>query len=101
MVYVLVWRDNPRALAWGLLTVQAHKPCCTMISSVDIAHGVSHAKYWVYVDCGTNNYYLLWSLELLNEAALLPSQGHFTDAVLMRFQKNHIMLKGRKKKSYL
>ena len=27
---------------------------CTMISSVDLAHyGVSHAKAWVSVDCGT------------------------------------------------
>ena len=28
---------------------------CTMISSVDLAHyGVSHAKDWVSVDCGTS-----------------------------------------------
>ena len=28
---------------------------CTMISSVDLAHyGVSHAKDWVSVNCGTN-----------------------------------------------
>ena len=27
---------------------------CTMISSVDLAHyGISHAKDWVSVDCGT------------------------------------------------
>ena len=27
---------------------------CTMISSVDLAHyGVSHAKDWVSLDCGT------------------------------------------------
>ena len=27
---------------------------CTMISSVDLAHyGVSRAKDWVFVDCGT------------------------------------------------
>ena len=27
---------------------------CTMISSVDLAHyGVSHAKNWVSVNCGT------------------------------------------------
>ena len=28
---------------------------CTTITSVDLAHcGVSRAKYWVSVDCGTN-----------------------------------------------
>ena len=28
---------------------------CTTISSVDLAHyGVSRAKDWVFVDCGTN-----------------------------------------------
>ena len=28
---------------------------CTMISNVDLAHyGMSHAKDWVSVDCGTN-----------------------------------------------
>ena len=37
---------------------------CTMISSVDHAYyGVSHAKDWISVDCGTNctgdNYYRL------------------------------------------
>ena len=32
---------------------------CTMISSVDLAHyGVSLAKYWVSMDCGTNSYIL-------------------------------------------
>ena len=32
---------------------------CTTITSVDLAHyGVSHAKDWVSVDCGTkDNYY--------------------------------------------
>ena len=58
MVCAPVRRDNPRALARGLSTVQALKPCsmtCTMISSVDLAHyGVSRAKDWVSVDCGTN-----------------------------------------------
>ena len=44
-----VWRDNPRASASGLLTVQVDKPffiSLAMISSiVDLAHyGVSHAK---------------------------------------------------------
>ena len=43
MVCVPVRRDNPRAH----LT-------CTTITSVDLAHyGVSGAKDWVSVDCGT------------------------------------------------
>ena len=30
---------------------------CTMTSSVDLAHySVSHAKDWVFVDCGTNSH---------------------------------------------
>ena len=58
MVCAPVRRDNPRVLARGLSTVQAHKPMrcltCTMIYSVDLAHyGVSSAKDWVFVDCGT------------------------------------------------
>ena len=56
MICAPVRRDNPRALARGLSTVQVHKPCSlttTMISSVDLAHyGVSRAKDWVSVDCG-------------------------------------------------
>ena len=48
MVCVPVRRDNPRTLATGLSTVQAH-----MISSIELAHyGVSRAKDCVYVDCG-------------------------------------------------
>ena len=84
MVCVPVRRDNPCALALarGLSTVEAHKPCtvdnpqakakargsslrtgaqtmlyptCTMISSVDLAHyGIACTKDWVSVDCGTN-----------------------------------------------
>ena len=57
MVCAPVRRDNPRALARGLSTVQAHKPCsitCTTITSVDLAHyGVSRAKDWESMDCGT------------------------------------------------
>ena len=50
MVCAPVRRDNPRALARALSAVQAHKP----ITSVDLAHyGVSRAKDWVFVDCGT------------------------------------------------
>ena len=53
-----VQRENPRALARGLLTTQAHKTVlyltCTTITSVDLAHyGVSRAKDLVSVDCGT------------------------------------------------
>ena len=41
-----VRRDNPRALA-----------TCTTITSIDLAHyGVSRAKDWVSVKCGTTLY---------------------------------------------
>ena len=41
-----VRRDNPRAMLY--LT-------CTAITSIDLAHyGVSRAKDWVSVKCGTN-----------------------------------------------
>ena len=61
MVCAPVRRDNPRALASfseGIIdrTGAQTMLCltCTMISSVDLAHyGVSHAKDWVSVDCGT------------------------------------------------
>ena len=47
-----MYGDNPRALARGLSTVQAHT--CTTKSSVGLAHnGVSLAKDWVSVECGT------------------------------------------------
>ena len=59
MVCAPVRRDNPRALARGLSTVQAHKPCsisCTLISSVDLAHYVvSCFKDWVSGDCSTSH----------------------------------------------
>ena len=52
MVCAPVWRDNPRALARGLSTVQAHGAqtmlylTCTTISSVDLAqYGVPLAKW--------------------------------------------------------
>ena len=55
-----VRRDNPRALALarGLsLRTGAQTMLyltCTTITSVDLAHnGVSRAKDWVSVDCGT------------------------------------------------
>ena len=58
MVCVPVRRDNSRALARGLSTVQAHKPCSISLvplTSVDLVHyGVSRAKDWVPVDCGTS-----------------------------------------------
>ena len=59
MICAPVRRDNSRASARGLSTVQELKPCSVsfvlcMISSVDLAHyGVSRAKDWVCVDCGT------------------------------------------------
>ena len=35
---------------------------CTMIATVDLAHyGVSRAKDWVSVDCGTTLYHFVWS----------------------------------------
>ena len=53
MVCAPVRRDNPRALA--LVRQTMLYVTCTMISSVDLTHyGVSHAKDWVFVDCGTN-----------------------------------------------
>ena len=48
MLYPPVRRDNPRALASGLSTVQADKLLCitcTMITRVDLTrYGVSRAK---------------------------------------------------------
>ena len=63
MVCAPVRRDNPRALARGLSTVQAHKPCSIslvpQLTSVDLAHyGVSRAKDWVSVDCGITSFVL-------------------------------------------
>ena len=59
MVCAHIRRDNHRALARVLSTVQSHKPC-SMISSVVLAHyGVSCAKDWVSVDCGTTCIYCL------------------------------------------
>ena len=51
MVCAPVRRDNPRALARGLSTVQAKQTVlyltCTKIFSVDLAHyGVSGTKDW-------------------------------------------------------
>ena len=57
MVCAPVRRDNPRALARGLSTGQAHKPCSislVTITSVDLAHyGVPRVRDWVSVDCDT------------------------------------------------
>ena len=53
MVCAPVRRDNPRALARGLSTCTTLT--CTTITSVDLAHyGVSRAKDWVSVYCGTS-----------------------------------------------
>ena len=47
-----VRRDNPRALALGAQTMLYL--ACTTITSIDLAHyGVSRAKDWVSVKCGT------------------------------------------------
>ena len=58
MVCAPVRRDNPLAKARGLsLRTGAQTMLyltCTTITSEDLAHnGVSHAKDWVSVDCGT------------------------------------------------
>ena len=58
MVCAPVRRDNPRALAEGIIhRTGAHTMLyltCTTISRVDLAHyGVSRAKDWVSADCGT------------------------------------------------
>lgn len=55
MVCAHVRRENPRALAQTMLYLT-----CSMIFRVDPAHnGVSCAKDWVSVDCGTKHVYLL------------------------------------------
>ena len=59
MVCAPVRRDNSRALARGLSLRTGAQTIlyitCTMISSVDLAHyGVSSAKDWVSVECGTS-----------------------------------------------
>ena len=44
---------------------------CTIISSVDLAHyGVSCAKDWVFVDCGTNRNYTNEDSSLRGKKAL-------------------------------
>ena len=68
MVCAPVWRDNPQALARGLLIIQSFSKgiidrtgtqimlylTCTMIFCEDLAHyGVSRVKNWVSGDCGT------------------------------------------------
>ena len=59
MFYAPKRRDNPLAKARGLsLRTGAQTMLyltCTMISSVDLAHyGVSRAKDWISVVCGTS-----------------------------------------------
>ena len=63
MVCEPVRRDNPRALARGLSPRTGAQTMlyltCTTITNVDLAHyGVSRARNWVSVDCGTNWIYL-------------------------------------------
>ena len=62
MACASVRRDNPRAITRGLsLRTGAQTMlylACTMISSVDLAHyGVSRAKDWIFVDCGSNGHF--------------------------------------------
>ena len=52
-------RDNLRAFSEGIIDRTGTQTMlyltCTTITSVDLAHyGVSRAKNWVYVDCGTS-----------------------------------------------
>ena len=52
MVCAPVRRDNPRALASAQTMLYL---TCTTITSVELAHyGVSRARDWVSVDCGTS-----------------------------------------------
>ena len=58
MVCAPVRRDNPRALSEGIIDRTGTQTMlyltCTMICNVDLAHyGISRAKDWVSVDCGT------------------------------------------------
>ena len=58
MVCASVRRDNPRALAMGIIDLTGAQTMlyltCTIISSVDLAHyGVSRAIDWESVDCDT------------------------------------------------
>ena len=60
MVCAPAWRDNPRALARGIIDRIGAQTMpyltCTMISSVDLAHyGISLAKDRVSGDCGTSS----------------------------------------------
>ena len=54
MVCASVRRDNPRALARGLSTVQRHKPYSISLVPYLAQSGISHAKDCVSVDCGTS-----------------------------------------------
>ena len=70
MVCAPVRRDNPLAKARGLsLRTGAQTMLyltCTTITSVDLAHnGVSRAKDWVSVDCGTSTKYCCVNLRFL------------------------------------
>ena len=79
MVCVPVRRDNPRALVGvGIIDRTGAQTMlyltCTTIISVDLAHyGVSRAKDWVSVDCGTNRF----------------CQTEFEDYEIILFQKDY------------
>ena len=59
---VRLYRDNPQTLASGISTVQADKPCSTLLEN--IIHGVDLPslrylvlKFWVSGNCDTINNY--------------------------------------------
>ena len=55
MICAPVRRDNPRALARGLSTVHAHKPCSHLYHDIQCRpYGIPCANDWVSVDCGTS-----------------------------------------------
>ena len=59
MVCAPVWRESP-SFSEGIIDFIGAQTMlyliCTTITSVDLAHyGVSRAKDWVSVDCGTIN----------------------------------------------
>ena len=64
MVCAPVRRDNPRTLAFYLT--------CTTITRVDLAHyGVSRAKDWVSVDCGTSKHHF-YKIDSLLDLLIRP-----------------------------
>ena len=83
MVCAPVRRDNPRALGAQTMLYLT----CTTITSVDLAHyGVSRAKDWVSVDCGTIN--IDTSLIVYNSAqSFFLASGHFSHVATWRIRR--------------